>query len=997
MQHLQVRLAFALALTARLAMGGAPAHAQIVLPGTQPGTLVNWPLEFTDPSNAVRGMLPRDCKTCHGGYIAGLDYEPFDTWAGTMMANSARDPLFWAALDVANQDHAGVGEFCIRCHSPAGWLGGRSSVPNGSALTGYPDEPDNDFEGISCAFCHRAYEGPGGTPFKQNGQYYVDDGTPAAQPPRRGPYADAFAPHAFASSPYHMSSEFCAACHDLRNPLVELLDANGQPTGLQFPEQLTYSEWLQSAFPAEGEQCQTCHMPEVAGYACNSFNPFRSDISRHDFTGANTFVPAILRGLYGQLLNRTAAYTYTINQALSMLQTQAATLGITVPPQAVAGDSVAVTVRVTNNTGHKLPTGYPEGRRMWLSVVAKDVFGVPFFESGAYDGATATLVADAQLRVYEVRHGVQGQGPTFHLVLNNRIVKDNRIPPRGMVPDAQTAPVGADYVPLPGGQLPHWDDVTYAIPVPAGIAGPMRVTAMLRYQTTSREYVEFLRDENHSGPDPKDRGYPNAQSRGDKIYSYWSSYGQSAPVDMTSGSASIPVAQAPANVAALQAVPGHNRVVLSWIPGPPVAGVKVLRKLYNDYPEFGDPPAAVPPPADQVQLDHALANGWVQVYDGTGTSFVDASFTNATRAVAYYAAYTYSAAGIPAFGTAAARARATTYLLGDLGEVGVPQTYDGVVNGVHDLPVFSLAYGTHDGQPGFNPECDIGPTDNGTSRGVPLTDDAIDFGDLVTFALAFGTSDPGGPLLETVPTTVEKLAAGASAAAESPVYVTLGPPQLGADGELRIPIEVEGAAGRVKALHVGLTAGPRAVPTPGLVPGPALTEGPGRPFAQAYARDGELAADIALLGPGTRLGRDGLAATLILSSSAGFDLAAATAAIDVRDAAGAPLPAQLTLRGGDRPPPSRAAITVSPNIPNPFNPRTTLELTLAAPSDVDVAVYDLAGRRIKTLLRGHHEAGVHALVWDGTDELGRAVASGVYVARAEAAGRTALRRMALVR
>ena len=42
-----------------------------------------------------------------------------------MMAQAGRDPLFWAALDVANNDVPGIGDFCLRCHSPAGWLDGR--------------------------------------------------------------------------------------------------------------------------------------------------------------------------------------------------------------------------------------------------------------------------------------------------------------------------------------------------------------------------------------------------------------------------------------------------------------------------------------------------------------------------------------------------------------------------------------------------------------------------------------------------------------------------------------------------------------------------------------------------------------------------------------------------------------------------------------------------------------------------------------------------------
>src|SRR3972149_331961 len=66
------------------------------------------------------------------------------------MSRSGRDPLLWAALAVANQDAPGAGEFCLRCHTPSGWLAGRSHTANGSALL-----PEDVNSGVSCALCHR--------------------------------------------------------------------------------------------------------------------------------------------------------------------------------------------------------------------------------------------------------------------------------------------------------------------------------------------------------------------------------------------------------------------------------------------------------------------------------------------------------------------------------------------------------------------------------------------------------------------------------------------------------------------------------------------------------------------------------------------------------------------------------------------------------------------------------------------------------------------------
>lgn len=84
--------------------------------------------------------------------------------------------------------------------------------------------------------------------------------------------------------------------------------------------------------------------------------------------------------------------------------------------------------------------------------------------------------------------------------------------------------------------------------------------------------------------------------------------------------------------------------------------------------------------------------------------------------------------------------------------------------------------------------------------------------------------------------------------------------------------------------------------------------------------------------------------------------------------------------------------------PNPFNPRTTLRFTLPAAADVTLEVHDLAGRLVRRLARGALPAGEHEVAWDGTDEAGRGVASGQYVARLLAGGSAPVtRKLTLVR
>jgi subtilisin family serine protease len=84
--------------------------------------------------------------------------------------------------------------------------------------------------------------------------------------------------------------------------------------------------------------------------------------------------------------------------------------------------------------------------------------------------------------------------------------------------------------------------------------------------------------------------------------------------------------------------------------------------------------------------------------------------------------------------------------------------------------------------------------------------------------------------------------------------------------------------------------------------------------------------------------------------------------------------------------------------PNPFNPRTEIRLVLADAVPVAVAIHDVRGRQVRTLLDGEtRPAGVLRVVWDGLDDQGRALASGLYVARVRAGTETATAKLLLAR
>jgi hypothetical protein len=85
------------------------------------------------------------------------------------------------------------------------------------------------------------------------------------------------------------------------------------------------------------------------------------------------------------------------------------------------------------------------------------------------------------------------------------------------------------------------------------------------------------------------------------------------------------------------------------------------------------------------------------------------------------------------------------------------------------------------------------------------------------------------------------------------------------------------------------------------------------------------------------------------------------------------------------------------NYPNPFNPETTMRYLLAGASHVELAIFDVTGRRVRTLVQGRQSVGAYTVTWDGRDEHGQAVASGIYFYRLTTTGQVQVRRMVLLR
>jgi hypothetical protein len=647
---------------------------EIQQPGTQPNEVGN--LE-----------TPDKCDNCHGGYnravepafnwrgsmMANAGRDPI-FWATVAIAEQDFDGSGdlcirchstggWYAGRSTPTDGSGLmagdadGVDCDTCH--------KMTNPNQSELSGVMQAP---FIANNEQTPATGYYGSGMLALSGNSA-------------KLGPYSDAVARHQFTKSNFHRDVSFCGSCHDVSNPAVgDLAHNNGtQPTAdpvtasgvlgspvadkaafNNFPYQYgiverTFSEYFSgalsktpvanyAALPADLKagaikaafdsakgnyadgtpryfSCQTCHLRATTGVGCNKTGvPTRSDLPLHDMTGGNYWMPDAV--LYQNTQN-----TLRLGGGLTQVQIDAITAGKDRARQQLnLAATLAVngsTLKVTNLTGHKLISGYPEGRRMWLNVKWYDSSNILLREDGKY-GVVASVngtpvksivdLNDPNTRIYEAHYGLTqewaaqlmslgypanlplnynrldgtvdyalgqlaAQAPgtsheTFHFVLNNTVIKDNRIPPYGMTYEAarqrNALPVPATQYGSPAGTAAfnYWDE--FALNPPAGAA---YANISLMYQPTSWEYIQFLYLANNG---------QNAflTNEGVNLLNAWLNTGMAEPHVMataTWGSTPPPPCTTPGIPQTLTATAGKKSITLNWKAGSPAptAGYRV--------------------------------------------------------------------------------------------------------------------------------------------------------------------------------------------------------------------------------------------------------------------------------------------------------------------------------------------------------------------------------------------------------------------------------------
>ena len=400
------------------------------------------------------------CQGCHGadssGYAnvneSGEDVNLFDHWKATMMAQSARDPLWRAKVMqeiTVNPSHAAeLQDKCTSCHAP---MGHYNAMLHGAAHYSLNDVLGDSLgiDGVSCAGCHTMNnQGLGhilGQSFSGEIPY---DTTRKIFGPFQNPFLgpmDLYEGYTPVYSAHMDESKICSSCHTL---ITNSADLSGNATGLQFVEQATYHEYLNSSFPANDIKCQTCHMPTLPDpivIANGNINyQARFPFNQHRFAGSNHFMLNLMKNNRQALgIDATDAhYDTVINYTDIMLQQRSVDINLSL--DSISSDTVYYKVKLKNKAGHKFPSGYPARRAVLQFVVTGSNPSDTIFRSGTFTsdfrvvGEPSSFEPHHQVinqndrpQIYEMVMGDVNYNYTSVLERATHLLKDNRLPPAG--------------------------------------------------------------------------------------------------------------------------------------------------------------------------------------------------------------------------------------------------------------------------------------------------------------------------------------------------------------------------------------------------------------------------------------------------------------------------------------------------------------------------------------------------------------------------------------
>ena len=442
-------------------LDGLPEGIQVTITGWREGYLIGW-ATVTPPQTGVAITLTPHYTTDNADYQWFPSNDPdhimscmhcmvaWPQWRPNAHANSATNPRFFSMYNGADVtstitvtpgyklDFPGTDGNCAACHAPAAAIAGIATPFTGTAtITGAVSADMNELSGVetegsSCEFCHKI------------GEVYLDPATGLPYDDRPG----VLSTRLYRSPPGHVlwfgpfddvtrrvtylelekKSQFCAPCHQFSfggTPIYE-----------------SFREWLESPYPAQGIECQTCHMAPTG-------------VDHFVFPEKGGFIrdPALI-----------ASHLQPGASDVALLQN---TVSMAVSAQQVKG-RLQATVTITNtDAGHHVPTDHP-GRHLLLVITATDELGQTLSpRSGPsvpdWGGDQAGLPGKAFAKV--LRDVETGQSPVISYWKPTTIVSDNRIPALGS------------------------DTSVYTFAAPYA-GGPVTVTAQLRFRRLFQDVMD---------------------------------------------------------------------------------------------------------------------------------------------------------------------------------------------------------------------------------------------------------------------------------------------------------------------------------------------------------------------------------------------------------------------------------------------------------------------------------------------------------------------------
>ena len=416
--------------------------------------------------------------------------------------------------------------------------------------------------------------------------------------------------------------------------------------------------------------------------------------------------------------------------------------------------------------------------------------------------------------------------------------------------------------------------------------------------------------------------------------------------------------------------PGQTtRITVTWSTGAPGA-VSVYRAPFGHYPEYDDAGGAPPappayPPGPPWTLTTLSASGQ--------------SDSPPARDFYYYAAFITDECGNVSVASNLS-AGSLDYHLGDVSDGLVAGHGNNTVGG-EDISLLGANYGIT--EPDITNRgvgyLDVGPTTDLLPTSRPTTDDRIDFEDLMMFAGNYGVVS--GP----------RLAARPAAAGGAPEEFRVVAPALVAPGQIVAAELWLKGAGRIQGFSAQLGWDASVLEPLAVTPGDwiagqngiVLSPGPG-------------IVDAALLGaraPG--MSGEGRVATVRFRVRRAGDAAIRLARVTVRDASNQAVDAAAIEQATESLAPTETMLLAP--IPNPARGAAALTFSLARAARAQLEIYDVNGRRVRTLVNEPRTPGVYHAAWDGRDEERNDVAPGVYYARLSVPGERFTKRLVFLR